>query len=153
MQLEWILGPKLRPQSASPLDHFPSCVQEVAEHRPRGFQERPKSAQERPKSAQEQPKRAQGPPKVPPEGYFLVHFFIFPCFSAFFHVFMCFLCFCQFFCVFFAFLVILFMLFCAFLRFCMFSVFLRVTTFFWIVLRRSLPCTGRILVFFVYVSL
>ena len=83
------------PQAPSTL--FPSCGQEASKRRPRGSksvprasQEPPTASQEGPKNAQERPKRAQGLPKVPPEGYFLVHFFIFPCFCAFVHAFMCF---------------------------------------------------------------
>ncbi len=150
-QLGWILGSKLGLKSASPLDTFPSCVQEASKRRPRGAQERPrasqeraksaqerpksaqerpKSAQERPKSAQERPTRASGAPKVLSERYFSVHFFVFLCFSMFF-------CFCAFLCVFKCFSV-LFLCFyvclCIFVRFSVFSyiIFLCFPALFWI---------------------
>ena len=135
---------------------FPSTIFQVAsKRRPRSAQEASKSALRAPKS-QERPratKTCPGPPQGASRGvlfYAFLHFSMFFCLFPRLHVFSMFL---LVFLRFLAFLVILLMLFCAFLRFCMFSVLLCVTTFFWIVLSRSLPCTGRILVFFVYVSL
>ena len=122
--------------------HF---FQVAPERRPRSAQEASKSAPRAPKSVPRAPKSDQNVPRGRPrclqKGYFFVHFLVFPGFSIFFRVFYVLPNFSAFFFGFLRFSAFLCVLMC-------FSVILRVSTFFWVILSRSLCCQGRFPVFF-----